>query len=463
VSLASTTPTVSRRHVVSWPKTLEARRVVAPIVENGAAAGVLATEGDRVSLTWQVHDVKALLDEPQSAPRSDDEPQVGVMIDPDLDLYRRMRAPSWRSPGDPWLHEAAAEIAGRGDETARLRRLFRFVATRIIEAPSPADPTSTLATGRGQRLPLMWALLRGAGLPVRPLAVHTMFEPRLNVPSGAAYSTVVLGIDVDGRRSIIASFDDGLLLDRLPPALAGAQTIDLVDGTTGELPDDVIDRSPVEVQIELSLGADDVLTGLAIVRLPAAFADPLRPTVLAATPDQLSRFIETVFAASFPGAAAANVTTPGLDTPGGPLAFAADLRIPVDGGQIRFEHLFAGGAAATMRASPPLQAFTQVADRHRTLRVAPSRERVELVLHLPASASVVELPPAADVRAGPFRLEQRSSVEQGVVVWERTISATAARVDVAAWPAVRAALAPLMAASDARLTCVAARSPPSAP
>lgn len=461
VSLASTTPTVIRRHVVSWPKTLEARRTVVPIVENGAAPGVLGGDGDRVSLRWEVRDVEALLDEPQSAARSDDEPQVGVMIDPDDDLYRRMRAPPWRSPRDPWLREAGAEIAGRGDQRARMLRLFRFVATRIVEAPTPADPTSTLATGRGQRLPLLWALLHSADIPVRPLAVHTLLEARLNVPSGAAFSSVVLGVDVAGHRSIIASFDEGLLLDRLPPALLGAQSIDLIDGTRGTLPDDAIDRSAVEVQVELSLGADDVLTGLAIIRLPAALADPLRPTVLAATPDQVTRFIEGVFAASFPGAAASNVTTPGLDSPGGPLAFAADLSIPVDaGGQIRFEHLFAGGAAATIRAAAPLQAFTQVADRHRTLRVAPFSERVELVLRLPSSASVVELPPPTDVRAGPFRLEQHSSVEQGVLIWERTISATGARIEPAQWPAVRAAMATLMTASDARLTCVAARPSP---
>jgi hypothetical protein len=91
------------------------------------------------------------------------------------------------------------------------------------------------------------------------------------------------------------------------------------------------------------------------------------------------------------------------------------------------------------------------------LRVAPFSERVELVLRLPSSASFVELPPPADVRAGPFRLEQHSSVEQGVLMWDRTISAAGARVEPAQWPAVRAAMATLMTASDARLTCVAAR------
>jgi hypothetical protein len=454
VSLQGTTPFVLRRHVVTWPTALEASRTIIPIAENGAAPGVQAPAGDRITLTFVAHDVAALKNEPHSVAAIDDEPQVGVIVDADPDLYRRMRAAPWRPHSiDPWLHVAANAIAGHGDRALRLGRLFRFVTTRIVEASSPADPTSTLATGRGRRLPLLWTLLRANDIPVRPLAVHTDLEPSLKVPSESGFSIVVLAIELEGRRSIAASFDDGLLLDRLPQSLRGAQTIDLENGVVGTLSDEAIDPSGFEIQLDLSLGDDASLTGVVAVRLPAAFAGALRPTVLAATPSQLANFIETICAASFPGASASNITTPGLDSAGGPLAFLADLRIPVDaGGQIRFEHLFAEGAASSLRMAPPLQSYTQVAERHRTLLVAPWQEHIEVVLRLPSTASVVELPPAMNLEAGPLRLVQRSVVDHGVVVWDRTIAADSARVRPEDWQRLRSALVPLMAAADARLS-----------
>ena len=463
VSLQGTTPFVMRRHLITWPTVLETSRTIAPIAENGAAPGVLTLAGNRITLTFVAHDVPALKNEPHSVAAVDDEPQVGVIVDADPDFYRGIRAAQWRTHSiDPWLQVAATAIAGHGDRALRLARLFRFVTTRIVEAPSPADPTSTLATGRGRRLPLLWTLLRANGIPVRPLAVHTNLEPSLKVPSESGYSIIVLAIELEGRRSIAASFDDGLLLDRLPPSLRGAQTLDLENGVTTTLPDEAIDPSGVEIQLDLSLGDDASLTGIVAVRLPAAFADALRPTVLAATPSQLANFIETVCAASFPGASVSNVTTAGIDSTAGPLAFVADLRIPIDAsGQIRFEHLFAEGAASTLRMAPPLQSYTQVAERHRTLLVAPWQEHIEVVLRLPSTASVVELPPVTNLDAGPLHLVQRSAVDHGVVVWDRTITADSARVRPEAWPGVRSALAPLMAVADARLSiAMAAASAP---
>ena len=137
---------------------------------------------------------------------------------------------------------------------------------------------------------------------------------------------------------------------------------------------------------------------------------------------------------------------PGLDAAGASLSFVADVSLPVDiTAPIRFEHLFPGGAAATMRAAPPLASYARVSQRQRSLLVAPHRERVDLTWRLPAEASL------ADVR-------QRASVDEGVVRWVRTMESRVARVSPTAWPMVRAQLAPLMTASDARVVFVVARS-----
>lgn len=467
VSLASASPTARRRYLASWPATLEAARSVVAVSRHGAPSGVRRRRDDRVELRFEATEIPPLLDEPHAGHRTDDEPQVGIVIDIDEDLHRSRQAHRIRGAlvRDLWLEQTAVRLAGRGTARERLERLFRFVATRVVEAPT-AEAPATLATGRGQRLLLLLALARAAGFDTRALAVHGPLDPGLDIPSTRAFSTVVLRVAVGqpGRPdddAVIAAFDDSLLLDALPPALRGAAFIDLEDGQTGTLPDSAIDDAPVEVIADLQLRVDDGaprLEGLAVLRLPAPLAEPLRPTARAATPEQLERFVESVLAGSLPGAMARRVTTPGLDAAGAGLSFVADVSVPVDGtAPIRFEHLFAGGAAATMRAAPPLSSYARVSQRQRSLLVAPHRERVELTWRLPAAASVVELPPALDLEAGPFSLRQRAAVDEGVVRWERTMENRLARVSPGDWPAVRAALAPLMTASDARVVFVVAR------
>ena len=78
------------------------------------------------------------------------------------DVVRRLRASSLAgSDGDAWVRRVALHIAQRGSDEDKLRKLFRFVAERITEAESPGDAIGTLATGRGRRLPLLLALMRG--------------------------------------------------------------------------------------------------------------------------------------------------------------------------------------------------------------------------------------------------------------------------------------------------------------
>ena len=119
--------------------------------------------------------------------------------------------------------------------------------------------------------------------------------------------------------------------------------------------------------------------------------------------------------------------------------------------------MFSQGAAAAFRAAFPLGLLVQVAERETTLRARPQRERLELTVHLPPSASFVDVPPTTKLVAGPVTLDQRAAVNDGVLVWERTLDVTAAAVSPSSWPEVRAALAPVLAGADARLGFVRAQ------
>lgn len=467
-SLRQSTPAVTRRYVLALPKKL-AERVGARIVnENGAPAAVVSHEvvamaGVSVDVDVYSFELAAppLLDEPMSVDREEVEPMVGLIANIDDRFFQRLRRGdlAWRTRADPWLRAAAALIAGRGSDEEKLQRIFRFVAEEITAEGSPADAVSVLASGSGQRLPLFVALARAAGLTTSVLALHTPSSVSLAFPNRGSWQGLVVRVATgDPGTDHAAWFADKIsLLDRLPPVFAGSLTLNLETGARGKLNDDVIEKTPVTLEVDLALAPKGNLQGHVALRLPAYVGDAIRDGLRAATDAQLSQFLEGALTSSFPGVKATRVTVPGLDDAAGPLAVVAEVDIPAGAsGTVRFEHLFASGAGAAFRAGSPLQAILRVADRKRPLRSLPEAERLLLAVHLPPTASFVEVPEAADVIAGPVRLTQTSTVEDGTLVWERSIRRSAARVEVADWPQVRAALAPLLSRADARIAFVAA-------
>jgi hypothetical protein len=462
-SLVQSTPAVTRRYSVSIPTSLAERLPIELVHRNGAPAPVRTKDVvDGVESTTSVFTMSGepLLDEPFTTEREEVEPSAGVVVGADDGFFRRSRRSEIgeRARADPWLKRAALEIAGRGTAAEKLARVFRFTATQITPQNSPGDAVSVLATGAGQRLPLFIALATAAGLEVHTIAAHAPLAVPLTTPHRTSYGSILCSVVVDGEAHV-AWFNDGAaVLDHLPRTFAGSQTLDLATGARGVLDDRVIDRAPTSLTIDLALGDDDdVLRGFMALRLPAAVAEAVRPSLRQATDVQLAQMLEAALASSFPGVTVARVTLPGLETAAGPLAFVGDVEVPVaSSGTVRFEHLFPGGAAAALKAATPLPALVRVSDRKRPLRVLPEAEQLVVRVRLPKRASFIELPESVDLEAGPVRLKQTAAVEDGALLWERSIERQAARVGVDEWPALRAALAPLLSRADARVAFVAA-------
>ncbi|MDP2339753.1 MAG: hypothetical protein Q8O67_02250 [Deltaproteobacteria bacterium] len=461
-SLVQSTPAVTRRYTVTIPTSLAERMPIELVHKNGAPGPVQTKDVvDGVESTTSVFEMagEPLLDEPFTTEREEVEPQAGVVVNVDDQFFRRSRRGDLgeRARVDPWLKRAALEIAGRGTGDDKLARVFRFVATAITPQNSPGDAISVLATGSGQRLPLFVALATAAGLEVHVLAAHAPLAVPLTTPHRTSYGSILCSVVVDGMAHVAWFNDDAAILDRLPQTFAGSHTLDLHTGARGVLSDRVIDTAPTTLTLDLALGDDDVVRGFMALRLPAAVAEAVRPSLRQATDAQLGQMLEAALASSLPGVKVARVTLPGLESAAGPLAFVGDVEVPVaSSGTVRFEHLFPGGAAAAFQAATPLPSLVRVAERKRPLRVLPESENLVVRLRLPARASFVELPESVDLVAGPVRLKQTASVEDGALLWERSIERQGARVGVDEWPAVRAALAPLLSRADARVAFVAA-------
>lgn len=469
-SFASASPRLERCYVTSWPVSLESTRHIVSISTHGAPAGVRRRIGDRIELRFEAQNLPALLDEPHAAHRLDDEPQVGIAIDVDDDVVLMLRAPQVQGAfvRDRWLQEMAIRLAGQGTARERLSRLFTLVANRVVEA-NTADAPSTLATGRGQRLLLLAALARAAGLNAGLAAVHGRLEPTLELPSMRAFPELVLRVDVGHHSSsddvvFVMSSERGMLMDALPPRLLNASVVDLDSGARTKMPAASIDDRPLELIVDLRLTPDafpERFDGTVTVRLPAFVAEAMRPAIRAAPADQLTRFVERVVSETLPGVKATRVVTTQLDSAGVSLDLHADIEVPRSSAtSIRFDHLFSSGAGAALGTVPPLGSYTRVAERQRTLVVMPHHERVEVTWRVPAGVRLVEAPPSLTLQAGPFSLRQDTRIDDGRVLWVRTLRSEGARVPTKDWPTVRAALATLTTAADAQLAFDVAVAPP---
>jgi hypothetical protein len=471
-SLQTSTPAVARTSVFRMPRALADTWGVragsrALIADNGAPAAVIAEApsgtdaGVDVVVTFRMAG-EPILDEPQSVERDETEPLVGVALGVAIDddaaraaFWRRQRVDEFasRTRRDAWLELCAAQVAGRGDNAARFGRVFRFVAEQVVAADGPADAQNVLAAGTGQRLPLFVALVRSLGLPVRVLAVQSPLVAPGPTPHRSSYGSVVVVVDVDGVDRYVWLDGDAATVDALPPALKGGQALDLETGAASAIPDAAIDAGRVVVDVDVAKG-DGGLVGYVALRLPTGVAEAVRPGLRRATPEQLVRLLEGALAASLPGVTVSAPTLPGIDAVGTPLALVADVVVPAVAGAdgvVRLEHLFAQGAAAAFSVGPPLSALSRVAERKRPLRVFPEAETLRLQLRLPATASFVEVPEAATLSAGPVTLRQVATVDDGVLYFERDLTRLGARVAVADWPGVRAAVATLLTRADARV------------
>jgi|GEM_PF-1455632 len=471
-SLQRAAPAVSRRYVVELPEVLVTQRQVRVLAENGAPSPATTLVGPperrRVRHVFVSDGAPPLLDEPGAVDRLESEPQGGVVIDVDDDVFRRRRALPFRSSSrpDPWLVDVAARVGGKGSDTERLQRIFRFVAQNVVDADGPADAVGVLAVGRGLRQPLFHALAAAAGVPVQALGLHGTLELERRIPSARAFPVVVTRVLTDGEPHIIAFVDGAALWDGLSPWFQAAETIDLHDGTRGVLDDRHLERSAPEVVVDLAVteavkdgAAGRALRGVVALRLPTYLAGHARAGLRQVTEARLAQVLEAALGATLPGVKVTRVATPGLGAEGRPLSLVAGVDLPLSSTTLRLEHVFAGGALAAFNLAPAVGSWSTVAERHRALLLPPGGERLEFRLRVPPRTAFLDVPPDVMTSAGPISLRQKVSVFDDGLTWERVIDRRGARVPTADWPEVRAALAPLVTQVDARIGLVLPPSP----
>jgi tetratricopeptide (TPR) repeat protein len=456
-----TAPVRERSYEVVVPARLVDDGLLFPFARNGAPLPERVRAGDRLTLRFSERDLAPLFDEPHRPHEVEAVPVVGwVASDQDAQWRVERGAPMLvNSRHDPFLEHVAERIAPEGTPAERFARLFSFVARRIAPAAQPASAIGVLASGRGQRGPLLLALARAARLDARPIAVEGPASPPRDLPWAGRWPLLGVAAFRENGGASVAFVDGGLVvLDELPPSARAARMLDLSlqGGEATTLPDGVYSGTPVRMQLDLDHKGDG-LTGFLALTVPTHLSEGLRRGLRAATEAERVAAFEGALSSSLPGVRVSEVRVENIDGSGRPLGVGVSLEVPAQRRglePIRFEHLFADGASSPLGLFIPLSSYLQVSERELPLLFSAGREVVQVELSLPRGGAFTELPERADLRAGPVRLAQRVEVTDGTLFWTRTLSADSARVSPSQWPALSRELAALASRTDARVAFV---------
>ncbi|MBZ5712565.1 hypothetical protein [Nannocystis pusilla] len=262
--------------LVAHPKSVAIkvdRRAGAPATVEGPMPGT-----DLVLKTWKVERSKRIGVEPQMRHILDEVPSVRVYTDVDpnkwlaslgLRIYTGQRA-------NPELRTLAANLTRNASTPqAKLQALWSWVVEEIEEAGDITVPaTASLSAHRGNRLTLLKALLREAGVKSELWLVRDNFTIK-PLPGGSpmleGYEVPVLAVNTGGKApTIVLTSSKVLPIGYLLPGLSKAQAMRVQLGEDEAAPGPVrlpasppalADRRSYDLELELARDGTGTLRG----------------------------------------------------------------------------------------------------------------------------------------------------------------------------------------------------------
>ncbi|MDC0667621.1 tetratricopeptide repeat protein [Nannocystis radixulma] len=262
--------------LVAHPKSVAIkvdRRAGAPATGEGPMPGT-----DLVLKTWKVERSKRIGMEPQMRHILDEVPSVRVYTDVDpnkwlaslgLRIYTGQRA-------NPELRTLAVNLTRNASTPqAKLQALWSWVVEEIEEAGDITAPaTASLSARRGNRLTLLKALLREAGVKSELWLVRDNFTIK-PLPGGSpmleGYEVPVLAVNTGGKApTIVLTSSKVLPIGYLLPGLSKAQAMRVQLGEDEAAPGPVqlpasppalADRRSYDLELELARDGTGTLRG----------------------------------------------------------------------------------------------------------------------------------------------------------------------------------------------------------
>jgi tetratricopeptide (TPR) repeat protein len=244
--------------------------------------------GDLVVKTWRAERMPRLGVEPQMRSTLDELPSVRIFTDLDVDQWLRATAMELRlgARGNPELRRLVAKLTkGAKDDEARLRRIWRWVLEHIEQSGGlTSAATGTLSDRRGDRITLLRAMLREAGLRVELHLAAPRFGPS-RIPGGHPlvehFEVPVLLVWLAGRDQPVPILPEARVvpLGYLAPPLVGAETLRLpLEGAAAGRsrlptpPEHLADRRTTALELELDARGSGEVRGTIELRGMEAIA-----------------------------------------------------------------------------------------------------------------------------------------------------------------------------------------------
>ena len=369
--------------------------------------------------------------------------QVHVLLRGGAGAFRSIDdVASWYREVVDGMDQPDAEVrrlagALRGGKMDKVKAVQRFLQDDIADTPTfgnlaalrartPGDVIRFKVGDAKDQASLTLALLRAAGIDGSPVLVsrHGSFASIPDLPTPAPFNHVVVAVPMGGSYAWIDPSTPGLPTGRLPAELQGAVGI-LVGPSGGELinlPEDDEKKNAVDVRVELTLDKSGRATG--VVKATLSGVDAARARVILGMPEEQQ-----------PAAMKALLLGARFGDPDGsdgmPFSDVFRLASRNEGDkdeavkvQVRLGELDSGGTdvIAEKFLGRPLGFLWREGRRSPTFLGARRTWQVRLDVKLPEGIGVAELPVSLD-KPGPIvDVQERWSIADGVVTFQRTLT-----------------------------------------
>lgn len=341
---------------------------------------------------------------------------------------------------------AKKTIAGKDPEQG-IRALFRKVCSDIRQSTPSSSfsrPAShILALKEGNRLLLLYALLRTLGYRPRLVLARTIADPQSTqkVPSGDAFPYGLIAVDLKAKGKNKTLWLDPSSrfspFDEIFPFLAGMQALD-VTGTDPSklfisLPSDHTRNLKKDIHLDLVLSPDGTIEGTGHETITTWQSVSYREALQSMNKSLQQQALEAGLAGTFGGAMLEEFSFIGLHDPDRPLVIKYKFRAPawarrrgnlliLQGGIYPYE-LGRNLIAYNARQTPLL-----LADRTDTI--------THVSIKLPAGAKI-EQKKDTELKATKARFQMKVSQKDSLLIMDKRLVVEAGRIQPAEYPSFK--------------------------
>lgn len=412
---------------------------------HGAPEPTIADESGKTVYIFRARNMAGIPSEPNSVQHEEYLPFVAVTIGLDEAQARAANVAPFRGFGRSSFDvDRVAEtiIAGHQTERARTEAIFRWVVDNV-EHGGPADPTVTLHTKRGDRVSLILAMLKSAGLDAALVlgrrAAQTIVEPPY--PDPRKYLTPIIAVrcaDEPSRQSIWIRVDSKIpWMGLATEDLAGGEYLPLDGGPPVPFRDDQVAAWVLESNVDAVVDAAGNASGTVDITLPGVPGQSIRGAVSSMRTEALDRSLEGWVSSIIPGAVRLKTTVEGLDDRLAPMRirveFAAEGFLTMAGSKATVHRFFDAPIASGAVGIPPIESYLRVGRRNTPLYVWPSAERTKVKIRFDAPLErIIERPTTFERRTawGYFTQSMTWDEATSVVRFSRTRLTKGTRIPV---------------------------------